>query len=80
MKIETITLAKDQAKKEWAIYKETLRTHKDEYLKDTLKALSFLRRGIEILDVKKNCLIKCLLIKQDYLLLPSLQHTGKGLL
>ena len=53
MKIETITLAKDQAKKEWAIYKETLRTHKDEYLKDTLKALSFLKRGIGVLDVKK---------------------------
>mgnify|MGYP001613822369 CR=1 FL=1 len=85
MKVQTISMPKEKAQKAWAEYSQTLKERKDQYIKDTTKALSFLRRGKKILDITellKNIPLKnglpAIAIAPAYLEVLYLNHYCKG--
>lgn len=51
MNVKTISMERTEANRAWREYRLAMRDHKLKYLRDTEKALSFLRRGKKILDI-----------------------------
>lgn len=62
--VEMISMGKREAQKAWEEYRAALKLHQKQYMRETIKALSYLRRGIKLVDIAeifkqmplKNCM------------------------